>query len=518
MKLFDMFPRFSLANSINRRLSNTKVIGYLPRRIPAASGNCSDHDDLRLCQNGGAGALATRYGAMSDFICIIFLCSFPTQISRKIAGFISVFMCRMMSWCGRVTIKRSANQHRNSASLGLSAFYQINNQVSVWIWKWTEQRSGRPSYTETSIFGIAPVTVDTAPHPAEVTHLIVRPVFDNAPFFGYWFVSHSARLLRVLGQRRRSVTSGSFASTLCPIVVLVATLLAGSAQAADTGLLLTGVSGGGGSTYVGPGDIVSGATAFYGLRAYNAAYAATPGLAVNVRRASDNVACDFNVSAAGGFGVTTATCNSSTQGGVSFGTFVGSDGTASCTLAGTTGACTGASGTVHVNDTVTGTGLTQPCIVASASNTAPTIEIAGTTNSCGTVSVAETFTFQVAGFVTELYDQSGNGHHVTQATAGSQPQLLPNSEQNGLPGFCFLGSSPLQSSEFYTHDRSYILDRSVPGSHNQLLVDKQPVSGIARYNSCFVRKPPDEGAILAFAGNGTHGIPLATPSMDMAGQ
>ena len=136
-----------------------------------------------------------------------------------------------------------------------------------------------------------------------------------------------------------------------------------------------------------------------------------PGLAVNVRRASDNVACDFNVSTAGGFGVTTATCNSSTQGGVSFGTFVGSDGTASCTLAGTTGACTGACGTVHVNDTVTGTGLTQPCIVATASNTAPTIEIAGTTTSCGTVGVAETFTFQVAGFVTEAYDQTREWHH-----------------------------------------------------------------------------------------------------------
>jgi hypothetical protein len=194
-----------------------------------------------------------------------------------------------------------------------------------------------------------------------------------------------------------------------------------------------------GASYTGPGDVVSGATAWYGLRAYNAAYAATPGLSVNVRRASDNVACDFLVASSGGFGVTTATCNSSTQGGVSYGTFVGSDGTASCTLAGTAAACTGASGTVHVNDVVTGTGLTQPCIVASASNIAPTIEIAGTTNSCGTVSVAVTFTFQVAGFITEWYDQSGNGANVSQATAGTQVQFVPNNGNN-IPGATSSGS------------------------------------------------------------------------------
>lgn len=206
-----------------------------------------------------------------------------------------------------------------------------------------------------------------------------------------------------------------------------------------------GVSGGG-TTYQGPLDIVSGATALYSLRAGSAAIAAagTQKL-VNIRRASDNVACDFLVASSGGFGVTTATCNSSTQGGVSYGTFVGSDGTASCTLAGTTGACTGASGTVHVNDVVTGTGLTQPCIVSSASNTAPTIEIAGTTTSCGTISVAETFTFQVAGFATDMYDQSGNTNDVTQVTAGKQPQFLPNCG-TALPCLVFNGGQVLAGS------------------------------------------------------------------------
>jgi hypothetical protein len=40
--------------------------------------------------------------------------------------------------------------------------------------------------------------------------------------------------------------------------------------------------------------------------------------------------------------------------------------------------------------------------------------------------------------VTEAYDQSGNGYNVTQATAGSQPQLLP-SFLNGLPGILGTG-------------------------------------------------------------------------------
>lgn len=200
------------------------------------------------------------------------------------------------------------------------------------------------------------------------------------------------------------------------------------------------------STYQGPLDVVASPTAFQALRAGSAAIAAAgTQTLVNIRRASDNVACDFLPALTGGFGVTTATCNSSTQGGVSYSTFVGSDGTASCTLAGTTGVCTGATGTIHVNDPVTGVGLTQPCIVATASNTAPTIEIAGTTTSCGTVSVAETFTFQVAGFVAEWYDQSGNSANVTQATAGKQPQFASNCG-NAIPCLIFNGAQALAGS------------------------------------------------------------------------
>lgn len=198
-----------------------------------------------------------------------------------------------------------------------------------------------------------------------------------------------------------------------------------------------------GSSYTGPGDIVSGAKAWFGLRAYSGAYASSLGLAANLRRASDSVACDFDVTNSGAFGLTTATCNSSTQGGVTYGTFVGTDATASCTVSGTSAVCTGASGTIHGSDPVTGTGLSQPCIVTVTNgSTTATMELAGTTTACGSVGVAETFTFQVAGFIHTLYDQSGGSNcsgpcTATQTTNASQDQFLPNCG-NSLP--CIYGN------------------------------------------------------------------------------
>lgn len=174
-----------------------------------------------------------------------------------------------------------------------------------------------------------------------------------------------------------------------------------------------------GPSYTGPGDIVSGATAWYGLRAYNAAYATAGSNAINVRRASDNTTSNIAVLSTGALNVS------------AYNTFVGTDATASCTVSSTTFTCTGASSTPHVGDVITGTGLTQPC-VATAVGTftggagTVTASVPVSAASCGSVGVAETITFQVAGFVTEAYDQSGNSVPVLQATAGTQPQLLPN--------------------------------------------------------------------------------------------
>ena len=61
------------------------------------------------------------------------------------------------------------------------------------------------------------------------------------------------------------------------------------------------------NAYVGPGDIVSGATAWYGLRAYSNAVAATgTQKAINIRRASDNTTKDILIRKSGNLDTPTA--------------------------------------------------------------------------------------------------------------------------------------------------------------------------------------------------------------------
>ena len=61
-----------------------------------------------------------------------------------------------------------------------------------------------------------------------------------------------------------------------------------------------------GGQYQGPGDLASGATGWWGLRAYNSAYAATLSPAVVLQRASDNTLQTINVTATGDFNATAA--------------------------------------------------------------------------------------------------------------------------------------------------------------------------------------------------------------------
>lgn len=189
-------------------------------------------------------------------------------------------------------------------------------------------------------------------------------------------------------------------------------------------------------SYTGPGDIVSSATVWYGLRAYNAAKAATGTTkAVNLRRASDNATCDFDIASSGALGNSDAGCG--TGAGLTLAAFATQDATASCTIATTTATCTGASSTPHVGSTITGAGVTQPCY-ASAVGTftggTGTVTLAGSgaTSPCGTIGSAATLTYTYGLFVATLYDQSGANGCATsaacngvQATAGSQLHLLP---------------------------------------------------------------------------------------------
>jgi hypothetical protein len=118
----------------------------------------------------------------------------------------------------------------------------------------------------------------------------------------------------------------------------------------------------GGSSYTGPGDIVSGATAWYGLRAYTAAIAAagTQKL-INIRNTATSETCDVIVATNGGFG-NVANCSGSSSG-----------------------------------DTVA-------------------LFCAESAGSCA---------------VTEVYDQTGNGWNVVQATAAKQPALSLNCLKGG---------------------------------------------------------------------------------------
>jgi hypothetical protein len=59
-------------------------------------------------------------------------------------------------------------------------------------------------------------------------------------------------------------------------------------------------------TYTGPGDLVSGATVWYGLRGYNAAYATGSNNAVNVRRVSDNATQDIVILSSGALDIASA--------------------------------------------------------------------------------------------------------------------------------------------------------------------------------------------------------------------
>jgi hypothetical protein len=93
-------------------------------------------------------------------------------------------------------------------------------------------------------------------------------------------------------------------------IVAAAVALAITAAHALTGnqrVLLMGKKTAVVASYSGPGDVVTGATAFYGLRAYNKAYATGTNHAINIRRTSDSTTTDINILTNGSLDVATAT-------------------------------------------------------------------------------------------------------------------------------------------------------------------------------------------------------------------
>lgn len=173
------------------------------------------------------------------------------------------------------------------------------------------------------------------------------------------------------------------------------------------------------SGFTGVGDIVSGAKIWFGLRAYNAAYAASLGSAITIRRASDNTTQTIAVTSAGNLNIAAAN------------TFAGTDATCSGTISGTTATLSGCSSTPTVGDTLTGTGIIGPSFVTAVgtfTSGAGTV----TLNEGQTVSSSETITFQVGMFISEWFDQSGTNFcssaacNISVSTAANQYELLPN--------------------------------------------------------------------------------------------
>ena len=189
------------------------------------------------------------------------------------------------------------------------------------------------------------------------------------------------------------------------ILIILAALaaLVGSVSALPGPIPVTLFSKTASSSYTGPGDIVSGATARYGLRAYNGAYAAATSKAVSLRRASDNTTCDFNVATSGALGVSASGCSAGT--GLSLAAFATTDATCTGTAAAsTTLTVTGCSSTPHVGSTITGTGFTQPVYATAVSVAAGSGTI--TMNTAQTVTAAST-TLTYGLYIPTWYDQDG---------------------------------------------------------------------------------------------------------------
>jgi hypothetical protein len=145
-----------------------------------------------------------------------------------------------------------------------------------------------------------------------------------------------------------------------------------------------------------PGDIVPSASLWAGMRAYNSILA-TNGttFAIQVTRVSDSVACDVLLTNRGALGLTVATCNGSTQGGLSPEAFAGTDASGSGSISGTTLTFTGG----HVGDVVTGTGVSPGTYIVSGSSPTWTVYPSQTV-------VSTTLALSKALLCNRVYDQT----------------------------------------------------------------------------------------------------------------
>lgn len=215
--------------------------------------------------------------------------------------------------------------------------------------------------------------------------------------------------------------AANFSRVRFPVAVLLAALVS---LAAHAQMLMLG-AGSSGVVYQGPGDIQSGAVAWYGLRAYSHAAANAGTSALTVRRASDSSTDTIAVLVNGALNVNAAIV------------FAGTDATCAGTIAGTVltvSSC--GSGTIRKNDPISGAGIVAPAFITTfgtGTGGAGTYNL----NQSQTVTFSETITFSVPLYVTSWNDQTGNGHTLAQATTTAQPLFLPYCTPNNGPCLAF---------------------------------------------------------------------------------
>ena len=327
---------------------------------------------------------ATQSFIVSNIIGAILGGSLPTEICQKIIGIISIPVGALMRRAWARAYKSLTYHDGNGSPFFQATLGKRGPEVAPPSWGRFKDESRRESKVFQAGLRVSNKIINGPPNAAVGTDFVIRESDYGAPLFQYSFLLFIFLIIQCNDATAQLLTTGAG----CQPAVCAS-----------------------GSTYQGPLDVVSGATAWYGLRGASAAYSTGSNNAINIRRASDNSTSNIVILSNGNLDTATAA------------TFAGTDATATCSATASTSLiCTGASSTPHSNDPISGTGVTQPAYITSCGTFTGGAGTC-TLNASATIS-STTITFQVALFATEAYDQSGNTKHITQSTSGSQPQLL----------------------------------------------------------------------------------------------
>jgi len=243
--------------------------------------------------------------------------------------------------------------------------------------------------------------------------------------------------------------------------------------AAHADVTLTGVDVSGKGTavasYSGPGDVISGAVAWYGLRAYSLAYATGNGKIVNVRLTTNSHTCDILSTTGGNLG-NTANCSTGGDNAQAAATFCG----ANCAVVtwydqSGANACSAAA-----CDVTQSTAANQPALTFSCFGSLPCVTFAG-----GSVGLAKAssptnatpvsfsdvslITNACAGQCTILVSDSAAQYIGTSylTSGGTLKYVVYNNSSCGLSASCRLASqSTLYANQYVSNGASSITNQN----------------------------------------------------------